>query len=154
MYLTQFSDYSLRVLILAGTYPDRLVTIAEIAEAYQISENHLMKVVHRLAKIGVLETIRGKGGGLRLAAPPVEINLGAVVRQTENDQPLVECFATNGGDCTLTGCCRLKARLRNKVNAGAFLGLGCDKHLFIKKLHQQRRKRPAVDKFILVPPLF
>lgn len=117
MYLTQFSDYSLRVLILAGAYPDRLVTIAEIATAYQISENHLMKVVHRLAKIGVLETIRGKGGGLRLAAPPAEINLGAVVRQTENDQPLVECFDQTSSKCCIDRACQLKAVLRKAEEA-------------------------------------
>lgn len=117
MYLTQFSDYSLRVLIFAGTYPDRLVTIAEIATAYQISENHLMKVVHRLAKIGVLETIRGKGGGMRLAHAPAEINIGAVVRQTENDQPLVECFDRSSSKCCIAPACQLKFILKKAENA-------------------------------------
>jgi Rrf2 family nitric oxide-sensitive transcriptional repressor len=117
MYLTQFSDYSLRVLILAGTYPERLVTIAEIATVYQISENHLMKVVHRLGKIGVLETVRGKGGGLRLAFPPTEINLGVVVRQTENDQPLVECFERESSQCCIVPACQLKHVLRKAEEA-------------------------------------
>lgn len=117
MYLTQFSDYSLRVLIFAGTYPDRLVTIAEIATAYQISENHLMKVVHRLAKIGVLETIRGKGGGMRLAHAPADINIGTVVRQTENDQPLVECFDHTSSKCCIAPACQLKFILKKAENA-------------------------------------
>jgi Rrf2 family nitric oxide-sensitive transcriptional repressor len=111
MNLTRFSDYSLRVLILAGTYPDRLVTIAEIADVYAISENHLMKVVHRLAQIGVLETVRGKGGGLRLARLPADINLGDIVHQTEQGQPLVECFGADGGHCRIVGACELKTVL-------------------------------------------
>ncbi|WP_028534190.1 RrF2 family transcriptional regulator [Paludibacterium yongneupense] len=111
MNLTRFSDYSLRVLILAGTYPERLVTIAEIADVYAISENHLMKVVHRLAQIGVLDTVRGKGGGLRLARSPSEINLGAIVRQTEQGQPLVECFGVEDNHCRIVAACELKTVL-------------------------------------------
>lgn len=108
MNLTRFSDYSLRVLICAGTYRERLLTIAEIATTFDVSENHLMKVVHRLAQLGLLETLRGKGGGLRLAREPGEINLGWVLRQTEQGQPLVECFAGAPSHCKILPSCRLQ----------------------------------------------
>ncbi|WP_019459254.1 Rrf2 family transcriptional regulator, partial [Roseomonas sp. B5] len=80
MRLTLHSDYALRTLIFLGLRPQRLVSIAEIAKAYRISENHLTKVVHRLGQAGFVETLRGRGGGLRLARPPEEIRIGDVVR--------------------------------------------------------------------------
>lgn len=112
MNLTRFSDYSLRVLICAGTHTDRLLTIAEIASTFAVSENHLMKVVHRLAQLELLETLRGKGGGLRLARAPAEINLGWVLRQTEQGQPLVECFDNGQSDCKIFSACKLQHLLR------------------------------------------
>src|SRR5690606_4180316 len=84
MRLTTMTDYAIRLLMYVGRHPDRLCTIAEIARAYDISEPHLMKITHRLAQRGWLETIRGKNGGMRLAMAPQDINLGAVVRDTEN----------------------------------------------------------------------
>jgi Rrf2 family nitric oxide-sensitive transcriptional repressor len=117
MNLTRFSDYSLRVLIIAGTYPDRLLTIAEIASTYDISENHLMKVVHRLAQLELLDTVRGKGGGLRLARQPADINLGWVVRQSEQGQPLVECFDQVHAHCKIAPACRLKNMLHQAEEA-------------------------------------
>jgi len=111
MNLTRFSDYSLRVLISAATHQDRLLTIAEIASTYAISENHLMKVVHRLAQLGLLDTLRGKGGGLRLARAPELINLGAVVRATEHGQPLVECFDSKSSNCKIQSACQLRPML-------------------------------------------
>ena len=106
MRLTTLTDYALRLLMYVGQHPNRLCTIAEIASAYGISETHLMKVTHRLAQNGWIDTIRGKNGGMRLAMPPNDINLGKVVRDTENDFALVECFHT-GNACTLTGRCGL-----------------------------------------------
>lgn len=106
MRLSSFSDYSLRVLMYLGVHAGRLATIAEIGGAYGISINHLTKVVHQLGRLGYLETVRGKGGGIRLGKPAAEIRLGEVIRQTENDWALVECFST-GSDCQIQAACRL-----------------------------------------------
>lgn len=106
MRLSSFSDYSLRVLMYLGAQPGRLVTIAEIAGSYGISGNHLMKVVHQLGRLGYLETVRGKGGGMRLGKAPEEIRLGEVIRQTEVDWVLVECFST-GASCPIQAACGL-----------------------------------------------
>ena len=106
MRLTMMTDYSLRLLMYVAQHHDRLCTIAEIARAYGISEAHLMKVTHQLGLSGWIETVRGKGGGMRLAHPPGEIGLGAVIRSMESDFNLTECLGT-GNQCTLTGSCRL-----------------------------------------------
>jgi Rrf2 family transcriptional regulator, nitric oxide-sensitive transcriptional repressor len=106
MRLTAMTDYALRVLMYAGARPDRLCTIAEIADAHGISEAHLMKVAHRLAQDGWLATQRGRGGGLRLGRVPQAINLGDVVRGVEPDFTLVECFARDPA-CVLHGHCGL-----------------------------------------------
>jgi len=108
MRLTTMTDYSLRLLMYVAQRPEQLCTIAEVATAYGISEAHLMKITHQLGLAGFIETVRGKGGGMRLARAPAEINLGAVVRSVEPDFNLVECLAT-GNTCTLTGHCRLTA---------------------------------------------
>lgn len=106
MRLTAMTDYALRLLMYAAHQPDRLCTIAEIAEAYDISQAHLMKITHQLGLAGFIETVRGKGGGMRLAAAPSAISLGAVVRAVEPDFALVECFGA-GNRCALTSYCRL-----------------------------------------------
>ena len=106
MRLTTFSDYSLRVLMYAASADGRLITIDETAKAYGISRAHLMKVVQTLVHTGFLRGVRGRSGGFTLARPPEEINLGAVVRATEPDFALVECFST-GNQCIITNCCRL-----------------------------------------------
>jgi len=106
MRLTTLTDYALRLLMYVAQRPERLCTIAEVARAYGISEAHLMKVTHQLGLRGWLETVRGKGGGMRLARAPADINLGEVVRSMEPDFALAECFAT-GNQCALTGHCRL-----------------------------------------------
>ena len=106
MRLSTFSDYSLRVLMYLGMDPDRQATIAEIAEAYGISQAHLMKVIHNLGRAGFVETVRGKGGGVRLGHPPEKIGLGDVIRQTETDHGLAGCFSESKC-CRLKGVCRL-----------------------------------------------
>jgi Rrf2 family transcriptional regulator, nitric oxide-sensitive transcriptional repressor len=110
MQLTQYTDYSLRVLIYLSLHEgsDHLATISEIASNYGISRNHLGKVVHNLANLGYIDTTRGKGGGMRLSQSPEEINLGAVVRRTEGRFDLAECFNTTHNTCTISPHCQLK----------------------------------------------
>ena len=119
MRLTQWTDYTLRVLMYCAATQGREqpVTITEVAEGYGISRSHLMKIVQELAAQGLLETTRGRGGGMRLMKPPSEINLGAVVRQTETDFHLVECFDPLVNRCRLSDNCRLKGALGAAINA-------------------------------------
>lgn len=116
MHITRYTDYSLRVLIYLAVQGDRLATIQEIADSYGISKNHLMKVVHQLNKKGYVETIRGKNGGLRLHRTPDDINIGVLVRETEQDLNLVECFSTNN-KCTITPVCGLKGIFAEALKA-------------------------------------
>jgi Rrf2 family nitric oxide-sensitive transcriptional repressor len=111
MQLTRFTDYSLRVLIFVGAHPDRLCTISEAAEAYRISSNHLMKVVNRLSSGGYIETVRGKGGGMRLSRAPNMINIGDVVRHMEDRFDIVECFNEKHQNCPLLPACPLRSVL-------------------------------------------
>ncbi len=113
MQLTRFTDYALRTLLFLGAHSKRLCTIAEIAEAYGVSVNHLMKVANRLAACGYIETVRGKGGGLRLARPPRMINVGEVVRDMEERFDLVECFNDENQECPLLPACALKSVLND-----------------------------------------
>jgi Rrf2 family transcriptional regulator, nitric oxide-sensitive transcriptional repressor len=122
MRLSEYTDYTLRVLMYCAAHRDRLVTIAELAEQHGVSKNHLMKVVNDLARQGLLETTRGRGGGLRLLAEPETICIGDVVRATETDFRLVECFDPSTNACTLTPRCRLK-HLFNEALAGYFKAL-------------------------------
>ncbi|MDE2475147.1 MAG: Rrf2 family transcriptional regulator [Alphaproteobacteria bacterium] len=116
MRLTAFTDYTLRVLMYVAARPDRLTTIREMATAYGISQNHLMKVVFELGRHGVLETVRGRGGGVRLARAPQDIRLGDIVRLTEAGSALVECFGAESG-CIIAGPCRLKGVLSEALEA-------------------------------------
>lgn len=113
MRLTSFTDYGLRMLMRLASAPDRALSTAELADEFGLSRNHLTKIIQRLAQGGIVTTRRGGGGGAMLARDPQEVTVGAIVRLLEEGQPLVECFAATGGDCTLTGCCRLKSRLRS-----------------------------------------
>lgn len=96
---------------------NHLATIQEIADAYQISKNHLMKVTYDLGQHGLIETIRGRGGGIRLAQRPEDINLGAVIRKTEEDFHLVECFNPENNLCKLSSECQLKFALNEALQA-------------------------------------
>ena len=109
MQLTLYTDYSLRVLVYLSLNQDRSATISEIADFYQISRNHLVKVVHNLSLKSYIISTRGKGGGLRLARKPQLINIGAVVRDTEPNFHIVECFnAESKNDCSVEPICKLK----------------------------------------------
>jgi Rrf2 family nitric oxide-sensitive transcriptional repressor len=117
MQLTLYTDYSLRVLIYLGLRRDRLSTVSEIAESYGISRNHLVKVVHNLASLGFIQSTRGKGGGLSLARAPEHINIGDVVRHTEQNFNIVECFDGKNRACPITAVCRLKGVLSDAASA-------------------------------------
>lgn len=108
MQLTQFTDYSLRTLIYVAIRDGETCTIAEIAESYNISKNHLMKIVHRLGKLGILKTLRGKGGGLLLSAKPEQLNLGELVQKLEPNFFIAECFDTSNNKCVIAPACQLK----------------------------------------------
>jgi Rrf2 family transcriptional regulator, nitric oxide-sensitive transcriptional repressor len=117
MRLTYYSDYSLRVLLYLTTQNEKLSNIKEIADVYQISKNHLMKITHNLGKLGYIETIRGRNGGIRLAKKPEDINVGEVVRKTEEDFYVVECFDKDHNTCVITSVCSLKHMLNEALDA-------------------------------------
>jgi Rrf2 family nitric oxide-sensitive transcriptional repressor len=111
MRLTVYTDYALRVLIYTAVHPEPKPTIGQIASSYDISRNHLMKVVYQLGVAGYIGTSRGKSGGLRLARRPEDIVLGDVVRRTEPDFTLVPCFDADNALCAITPGCRLRGVL-------------------------------------------
>jgi len=114
MQLTRYCDYALRVLMYVGTKgADGSATISEISDFYGISRNHLMKVVHGLGRLGFIKTSRGKYGGLRLAKSPDQMTIGEIVRQTETNFDIVECFNEATNECCLTPICKLKGVLRD-----------------------------------------
>ena len=135
MHLTVFSDYTLRVLMYLALDRTRLATIPQIAAAYGISENHLMKVVHQLARAGVVESVRGKGGGIRLALAPEEIRLGEVIRGSEGDAPIVVCLSGDAHACRITSSCRLKGIL---VDAFDTLYAALDEHTLADLVEKPR----------------
>lgn len=108
MRLADTTDYTLRVLMYCAARPGRQITIGEIAIHHDVSKNHLMKIVNALARQGILETTRGRGGGLRLRMQPADIRVGDVVRSSETDFRLAECFDSRTDACSLTPTCRLK----------------------------------------------
>lgn len=114
--LTLFTDYAMRVLLYLGARPERLCSIAEVARAYRVSQNHLMKVVNALAREGYVESVRGRGGGIRLGRPPEEINLGALIRATEDGFQLVDCE-----HCVVAPACGVTGVLGEALEA--FLGV-------------------------------
>jgi Rrf2 family transcriptional regulator, nitric oxide-sensitive transcriptional repressor len=118
MRLTDFTDYGLRALIYAALHPERLVTIHEVSDAFHIPHSHLMKVVHALGKEGFLTTVRGRKGGVRLAAEPAAIRVGDVVRALEPDFRLAECFGperSNG--CVISPVCNLRGTMQRALDA-------------------------------------
>lgn len=118
MRLTQWSDYTLRVLMYCAACQDRVqpVTITEIASSHGISRSHLTKIVQELGAQGLLETTRGRGGGIRLLKSANQINLGQVVRQTETDFKMVECFDPALNQCGLSRNCKLKGVLQQATD--------------------------------------
>lgn len=116
MRLTRYTDFAMRVLLYLGREPDRLRSISEIARAYDISQNHLMKVVNDLVNAGYLDSVRGRNGGIRLARDPADINVGALIRHTEDGFDLVGC-----GACRIAPACGLTSVLDEAL--GAFMAV-------------------------------
>jgi Rrf2 family nitric oxide-sensitive transcriptional repressor len=143
MRLTLYSDYSLRLLMYAAMKDPGLVTIQEVADTYRISRNHLMKVAFQLGRDGFLETVRGRGGGLRLARQPEKIGLGEIIRSTEDDLALVECFTPASNTCAIIKACRLRGALSRAL--GAYLAV-LDEYT----LADLTARNPALER-ILVP---
>jgi Rrf2 family nitric oxide-sensitive transcriptional repressor len=114
--LTKYTDYSLRVLIYLAVHPDRRCSIQEIADRYQISKNHLMKVVRQLASAGFIDSVRGVRGGLRLGLDSSAINLAEVIEEMEPDFGMVECLRADN-QCVITGPCKLQGLLRQSTQA-------------------------------------
>jgi Rrf2 family nitric oxide-sensitive transcriptional repressor len=117
MRLTTFTDYSLRVLIYLGTHSSRQAAVGEIALAYGISKNHLMKVILFLADEGYVVTARGKGGGVRLRLDPDRVRIGEVVRKSEADSVLVECYSPETSECRIERSCLLRGAFQKAVQA-------------------------------------
>ena len=119
MRLTQWTDYTLRVLMYCAANEGREqpVTITEVAESFDISRSHLTKIVQQLAAQSLLETSRGRGGGMRLMVPAKDISIGALARSTETDFNLVECFDPATNHCRLIGNCGLQGALGEAMEA-------------------------------------
>lgn len=145
MRLTTFSDYCLRVLMYVGAKDGGVTTIDEIASSYGISRNHLMKVVFRLGQLGYLTNVRGKGGGIYLAMEPENVNLGTLVRQTEEDLTIVECFQSSGRGCRIEPACVLRKALGEAL--GAFLSV-LDRYTLADLLVPRRR----LARLLAIPP--
>lgn len=117
MRLTNFSNYSMRVLMVAAARSPLLTTIPQVADQFDISKAHLVKCVHQLGRRGYLETVRGNGGGFRLARPAAAITIGEIIRKTEEEFSLVECFDRRTNRCPLVGRCRLRGALARATEA-------------------------------------
>ncbi len=117
MKLTSFTDYSIRLLMYVAVNKDHLVSVKEVAGAFNISRNHLMKIVHELGKEGYLETVRGKNGGFRIGKPPKDINMGELVRFTEDDLNVVECFDEETNNCKIVSHCMFAGVLQMALRA-------------------------------------
>lgn len=141
MQLTRYTDYSLRILIYLAADPERRATIDGIARAYGISKTHLMKVVHHLGLRGFVATSRGRGGGLALALPAREISVGEVVRATEENLALVECFDPGTSACAIEGACGLRPVLDEAL--AAFLDV-LDHYTLADLV--ARRKKPLLER--------
>jgi Rrf2 family nitric oxide-sensitive transcriptional repressor len=117
VHLTQFSDYSLRLALYLACHAERVVSVDEVSRAFGISRNHLVKVVQTLTDLGLVEALRGRGGGMHLAMRPWEINVGWLIRRTEPHLNLVECFDPATNTCPIAPACGLKGALQRAQQA-------------------------------------
>lgn len=149
MRLTSYTDYALRTLMYLATNRDRLVTIQDIADLHGIAKNHLTKVVHQLGLLGLVETIRGRNGGLRLGREPADINIGEVVRSTETDFYMAECFDANNIGCAYSAACTLKGilgeataaylRVLDSVTLESLMKKPAGRNMLAKPIHLKSR---------------
>lgn len=157
MRLTDYTDYTLRVLMFCAIRPERAITIAEIAQSHAVSKNHLMKIVNDLARQGILQTTRGRGGGLRLLKPAQDIRIGDVVRNSETDFRMVECFDAASNSCNLSAHCKLKsvigkaleaylAELDSVTLADITLAMPAGKHVGTVAVSDIRRAQPVTGR--------
>lgn len=117
MQLSKLSDYALRILILAATREPELVTVQEATDTYRIPVGHVRKITNLLARSGLLASVRGRAGGYRLGMPAERIRIGAVLRHTETDFRIVECFDPSSGRCRLEPGCALRSLLDDALRA-------------------------------------
>lgn len=117
MRMTLHTDYALRMLMMLGIRDGEPVTVQQVANSYGLSRNHLLKVALKLRNLNVITATRGRTGGIALARRPEDINIGAIIRATEDDFAMVECMKTDGGTCLLTPACRLKGVVREALQA-------------------------------------
>jgi Rrf2 family transcriptional regulator, nitric oxide-sensitive transcriptional repressor len=117
MQLTLFADYSLRTLMYLATHEERLCTSREISERYSISQNHVVKIVHKLSQLGYIKSVKGKGGGIGLLKKPSQINLRSLIIALETNLTLVECFDAERNTCKIAAECKLKKILRDALKA-------------------------------------
>ncbi|MUV37685.1 HTH-type transcriptional regulator NsrR [Lentibacillus sp. JNUCC-1] len=118
MNLKKYTDYGLRVLIFTAMKPeDELASIREISDVYGISTHHLGKIVHQLTKLELIESVRGRYGGIRLAKPAEEMNVGKIVRMLEGDFTILECFDQDTNHCVISPGCTLKHALNHALHA-------------------------------------
>ncbi|WP_293967288.1 Rrf2 family transcriptional regulator [Sphingopyxis sp.] len=115
--MTSYTNYALRILMYCALHPDQVVRIEDVSAAYRISKAHLMKATRQLGQLGYLENIRGRTGGVRLGMTPDKIIIGEVVRHTEGDLALVECFAPATNQCPLIGVCMLTGVFQRGLRA-------------------------------------
>lgn len=149
MRLTSYTDYALRTLMFLAFNRERLVTIQEIADAHQIARNHLTKVVHQLGMLGLVETVRGRHGGLRLGKEPSDINVGDVVRRTETDFFIAACFNADKPGCIYSGFCALKGTLGRATTAFLAVLDGTTLDALITGAASQERR----DNVVETPPV-
>jgi Rrf2 family nitric oxide-sensitive transcriptional repressor len=134
--LTQFSNLAIRLLTYAGVNTPRLCTIPEMARAYGASYDHLKKAAAELCRLGYLEAVRGRAGGFRLARLPQDIRIGEVIRQTEGETILAECFDPPANACPLIVPCRLRGALEQAI--AAFFGV-LDQYTLADLIHEPDR---------------
>lgn len=115
--LTAYTNYALRTLMFCALHPNQLVRVEDVSTAYGISRAHLLKAARQLGQLGYLENVRGRSGGVRLGRAPAEIVIGEVVRHTEGDLELVECFNADSNTCPLIGVCKLSVLFRAGLKA-------------------------------------